>query len=513
MELTKNKISIYIFLSVVLIFTLNFNNKVFAATTERISGSDRYATSLQISKTNWKNCDYAFIATGKDFPDALCATPLAKKYNAPIILVDGTSLSTDTVNELTRLGVKNVFIIGGTGAISVNVENILKNIGIKSTRLGGINRYETSLKIAEQIGTSTKVALATGDTFPDAISISAPAAIEEMPILLVNKNNIDTNISNYINSVQRDTVYIIGGSGVISDAVLNQFSKAKRLSGMNRIETNIAVINEFITDFNLSNVFVGTALDFPDGLSGSAAAAIARAPVLLVDQGYIDTTTKYISSKVDSSVSFKILGGIGAVVASVEQELGKINSKTVVIDPGHGGYDSGAVGPTKILEKDVNLAISLKLGAILKANGINVIYTRISDNVSWTTDITNDLQTRCDIANNANADFFICIHSNASNNNTAVGTETYYSRNKEKDKAIAETIQNALVAANGLSNRGAQTAGFYVLNNTKMPAVLVELGFISNPREEQLLNSADFQNKCAAGLSNGIISVLTNIIN
>lgn len=504
----KKIINIGLFIAITLLLTILNSNKVFAVQTERFAGSDRYETSLQVSINNWKTSDYVFVASGKDFPDALCATPLAKKYNAPIILIDGDTLNTATINEYKRLAVKTAYIIGGTGVVSKNVENTITGLGIKVIRLGGKDRYETSLKVAQELGTSTKVAIVTDDSFPDAISVATPAAIEGIPILLTSKTSMDANTKQFILSTKRDKVYGIGGTGVISDAVLKQFSNSKRLSGLNRIETNLAVINEFFGDFKFSNVFVASALDFPDGLSGSAAAALTSSPLFLLDKNNLTESINFISSKIDGNASFKVLGGIGAIDSSVEQQLMYLNYKTVVIDPGHGGYDVGAVGPTKVMEKDVNLAVALKLGALLQSQGIKVVYTRVNDNVSWSNDIIDDLQTRCDIANKVNADFFISIHSNSSVSSSAVGSETYYSTKKPNDSPLAKIMQDNLVAANALIDRGVKNANFYVLNNTNMPSVLVELGFISNPNEEKLLNNSDFQAKSAYGLANGIMEIL-----
>lgn len=504
----KKMLNIVVFAAVILLLTIFNSNKAFAIETARFWGADRYATSLEVSRNNWQNSNYLILASGKDFPDALCATPLAKKYNAPVLLIQGDVLNADIKNELSRLAVRNVYIIGGTGAVSKNVETSIKAIGINVKRLGGIDRYKTSLLVAKELGASTKVVLASGEDFPDAVSVAAPAALSNMPILLTSKSVVDNEIKQFITSTSRDKVYVVGGSGAISDIVLNQFSNTKRLAGLNRIETNLAVIKEFLPILDLSNLFVASAQDFPDGLSGSAAAALTASPVFLLDNSNLAPSISFITPNISESTNIKILGGTGAISSSIEQRLKILKNKTVVIDAGHGGYDPGAIGPTGIKEKDVNLAIALKLGALLQAQGVNVVYTRVDDNVSWTTDIINDLQTRCDIANKINANFFISIHSNSNTSSSPNGTETYYTTKKPNDSAIAQVMQNNLVAQNGLYDRGINTANFYVLNNTNMPSLLMEIGFISNPTEEQLLNNPDFQAKCANGLANGIKTVL-----
>jgi N-acetylmuramoyl-L-alanine amidase len=118
----------------------------------RIYGNDRYETSSKIAKDGWSSSYYAIIASGENFPDSLSAVTLAKKHDAPILLTNSKSLNTNTREELTRMKVKKVLIIGGQGSISSKVEQDIKSMGITTERLGGRDRYETSIKIAERLG-------------------------------------------------------------------------------------------------------------------------------------------------------------------------------------------------------------------------------------------------------------------------------------------------------------------------------------------------------------------------
>lgn len=188
----------------------------------------------------------------------------------------------------------------------------------------------------------------------------------------------------------------------------------------------------------------------------------------------------------------------------IEYNVTAYNKKTIVIDAGHGGYDSGAVGPTGIKEKDVTLKVALKLGKILESNGVRVIYTRTTDSVTWPSNETQDLAARVAIANSNNIDLYVSIHTN-SFNGSAHGTETYYYNGSAKGKEAAEKVQNELINSIGLYDRGVKTAGYYVLKNTISPSILVELGFIDNRNEEVLLNSDWFQQKCAEAIAKGIL--------
>ena len=173
----------------------------------------------------------------------------------------------------------------------------------------------------------------------------------------------------------------------------------------------------------------------------------------------------------------------------------------IVIDPGHGGKDPGAVGPSGIKEANVNLQVALKVAEKLQKAGLSVKLTR-------TTDTFVDLQPRCDIANSWMADYFVSIHCNAASTPQAHGTETYCYKFGGKGEVLAKAIQAELIAATGRANRGVKTANFYVLRCTNMPAVLTEMAFISNPEEERLLASVAYQEKCALAIAKGIGKVI-----
>lgn len=170
----------------------------------------------------------------------------------------------------------------------------------------------------------------------------------------------------------------------------------------------------------------------------------------------------------------------------------------VFLDPGHGGYDSGAVG-YNLLEKTVNLNVALVTGEVLVDHGVSVLFSRKSD-------IFVELIDRATMANNWGADYFVSIHSNASNGQ-GYGTETFYYPGSTKGKELAQNIQNAIVTA-GLSryDRGIKTANFSVLRNTKMPSSLVELGFIDNQQDNMILSNK--QEELGIAIAKGILKQL-----
>jgi len=288
------------------------------AGTDRIAGADRYKTAVAVSQKGWKTSDYAVLARGDDFADALCAGPLAQKYGGPILLTQPNQLNSDTLKELQRLGVKHLFIAGGVGAVSQSVENSLKANGIDTIeRIFGNNRYETSVKIAEKIGDSSQVVLATGSDFPDALSISGIAAKLGMPILLTAKNSLPSGVSDYLESNTVTQTYIVGGTGVISSEVASDVPGPFRLAGSNRYETNVAIMQNFASELNFDNVYVAIGSNFADALTGAVLAAKTSSPLVLTGNTLPTATADYLQTKLKLSTKVKGLGGKTIVPSSI----------------------------------------------------------------------------------------------------------------------------------------------------------------------------------------------------
>jgi N-acetylmuramoyl-L-alanine amidase len=175
------------------------------------------------------------------------------------------------------------------------------------------------------------------------------------------------------------------------------------------------------------------------------------------------------------------------------------SGRLIVIDPGHGGNDSGAENQVVgINEKTVTLAIAKKLQAILEQRGHHPLLTRDQD-------VFVELSRRAEIANQAGADIFVSIHCNSATNSSANGIETYHHPTSANGKALATNLQNALMAAfSSHQNRGVKAADFLVLRETQMPACLVETEFISNNQQAQFLKNSANQEKIATAIAEGI---------
>ena len=182
-----------------------------------------------------------------------------------------------------------------------------------------------------------------------------------------------------------------------------------------------------------------------------------------------------------------------------------IGERVIVLDPGHGGSDAGAIGPTGVTEKSVSLAVSLKAQKLLADSGYQVVMTRTTDidvAAPGVSDAT-ELQARVDKAP-PNAALFISVHCNAFSNGKANGMETYHAPTAVKGARLARLLNEELERLGGLNNRGVKAARFYVMTHSQCPASLIELGFITNPREEKLLASEDYQQKLAQAITNAV---------
>ncbi|MFP7494465.1 N-acetylmuramoyl-L-alanine amidase [Terribacillus saccharophilus] len=180
----------------------------------------------------------------------------------------------------------------------------------------------------------------------------------------------------------------------------------------------------------------------------------------------------------------------------IQTGAGALTGKTIAIDAGHGGKDSGAAA-NGILEKNVVLPIAQKTEAKLEAQGADVIMTRSDDTFV-------ELEDRAAAANAAGADIFVSIHANASSATSASGSEVYYYPGSSSGQSLAASVQDNLVNQLGSQDRGIKSSDFNVLRNTSMPAVLTEIGFVTNAAEADKLASDAYQDKAATGLAQGV---------
>ena len=170
---------------------------------------------------------------------------------------------------------------------------------------------------------------------------------------------------------------------------------------------------------------------------------------------------------------------------------------TIVLDPGHGGFDRGGIPGQRVLEKNMNLDVSLRLKPILEKAGYRVIMTR-------STDVFVPLGTRVAIANSYPNAIFLCIHFNSASRSGASGIETYFY--STESAPLAASIHSAVVGGAPSENRGVRRRGYFVLRRTTIPAVLVECGFLTNPTEAQFALTTAYRQQLAQEIARGIVN-------
>jgi len=280
---------------------------------DRISGTDRYETAIQVSREGWgyHSTDNVVLVIGNNYPDALAGAPLAKKLNAPILLVKKDTVPASVMSEISRIGAKNATILGGEGAISAKVFNDLSNKGINVKRISGKNRAETSALIAKEVGGSSAV-LASGSGYADSLAIASHAAETGKPILLTSgdklSSEVEATLKNYNN------VTIVGGEGAVSKDVFNKISqtaKVQRISGKDRYATAAAIVATLYPN-TVKDSLVASGQQFADALTGSALGGKQKKPILLVRQSALPSSTKdVINTK--NVTKLTVIGGTGAV--------------------------------------------------------------------------------------------------------------------------------------------------------------------------------------------------------
>lgn len=200
----------------------------------------------------------------------------------------------------------------------------------------------------------------------------------------------------------------------------------------------------------------------------------------------------------------------GERLAAVSSEK-NLEETVVVIDAGHGGADPGKVGHSGVLEKDINLAIAMKLRKRLEESGIRVVMTRTDDNGLYSADAQNkkreDMEARVRIISEAEPDFVVSIHQNSFPSEECKGAQVFYYKDSVESKKLAEILQKKFpeVLQDGNTRQAKANGDYYLLRKTACPIVIAECGFLSNASEEALLATEEYQVKVAEVLYLGIL--------
>lgn len=225
---------------------------------------------------------------------------------------------------------------------------------------------------------------------------------------------------------------------------------------------------------------------------------------------------RWVKSLMAAGMLFAIylLSGEGAVLAGKARLQ---EPKVIVVDSGHGGIDPGVVGIDGLEEKGINLKIAGYLGEFLEEEGFQVVFTREDDRGLYEEDSPNkknqDLKKRCEIIKETDPLLTVSIHQNSYQDPNVCGPQVFYYAGSEKGEELAESIQDALNEELEVQRprRAKANASYYLLKKTGGVVNIVETGFLTNPREAELLQTEAYQKKCARAMGEGILKFVKNV--
>jgi|GEM_PF-2173720 len=291
----------------------------------RVFGEDRIATAVAASQHGWDSAETALLATGDDFPDALGAAALAASLDAPVLLTDPSALPGQVAEELERLGVTQVRVLGGTAAVAdAVIEEVAALTGAPAVeRIHGVDRFATAAAAARRAGApGGEAALVLGSDFPDAVSAGALSAGDApMPVLLTETDAVPEATLAALADLAVSDVLLVGGTAVISEAIEEQLTAAglatQRLAGANRYATSTAVAREAeerVAD--PTTLIMATGAGFADALAAAPLAARLGGVLALVSPHQPDPDSDaYLRERADRWNGALTLGGTAALSA------------------------------------------------------------------------------------------------------------------------------------------------------------------------------------------------------
>lgn len=309
----------------------------------RLFGSGSVATSAAISAANFPaDVDTVVVARVNHYADALTVSAIARKANAPVLLINTNSIPAVAADELTRLSPEKIIIAGGPSAISATVEAQLATFAPSGvSRIFGSTSANTAVEISKyahpdpDANPVATVYISTGSSFQDALAVAAPAARDNSPVLLVGRDSMTTAVRNEIARLTPDKVVILGGTSAVSTAVENQLKASwttERIGGAGSIETAVR-ISEAHFQPPVPVAYLTTNSNYPDALSIASVAGAKGAPIILVPQnGSLPDLVKAEQTRLQPG-SIVILGGNTAVNMSLDQLVNPLITSTNFVIP------------------------------------------------------------------------------------------------------------------------------------------------------------------------------------
>ena len=307
--------------------------------TERIAGDNRIATSVALAKKAFPGgTDAVVIARADDYADALAAAPLAKAIGAPVLLSSGATLQTDVQSVVASLKASTAILIGGERALPASIIDGLNAAGVTQVaRIAGLNRFDTAALIARELvaAGADRIYIAEGSNpdpnrgWPDAVAVSALAAIEGNPILLVTRDAVPVDTVLALTQLGVSQATVVGGPAAVSDGVLAHLQtivpSVERVGGSSRYATSRMLADRTLAAGGSAvQPFIATGRSFPDALAAGPAAAALGSVLLLVDGADLSgspDSRAWLTEQLPTMTKVVVVGGAASVSGAVETQV------------------------------------------------------------------------------------------------------------------------------------------------------------------------------------------------
>ncbi|HEY3318580.1 MAG TPA: cell wall-binding repeat-containing protein [Coriobacteriia bacterium] len=311
-----------------------FAEQPFQTVYPRVQGTDRYATAVQASRSGWAGgAGTVLLASGTNWPDALAASPLSHKLDAPLLLTSPSTLPTVTKDELARLHPASIVVLGAESAISATVTaeaTAAATVGtatVEARRIGGADRYETAALIAEEVGlpANGRVAVVSGRDFPDALSLSPYAGVLGMPILLASGDTLPAPSQAFVDSHRGSirSALVVGSTSAVPPSAVAGLPAVSRVGGGDRFTTNAGMVRTWGSSGRLG-LLVANGLDFPDALVAGTYGAKVGMPLMLVQPRVLpDAEREYLEINQGRVTGVTVFGAPSVIPKLMDWELQK----------------------------------------------------------------------------------------------------------------------------------------------------------------------------------------------
>lgn len=290
---------------------------------DRIAGSDRFETSVELSKKTYDKADTVILVNGYKSSDALTAVPFAHSLEAPILLSDENRISDAVRGEINRLGAKKILVIGGESVVSRSLVNELSK-SYDVHRIAGRDRYETSTMVASEYakkkGRYNRAIMVNGDNLVDALSISNLPEKDMAPVLLTESKNLNANSKRFIDENKVKDILILGGSNSVSRDLENHLRPGRsinRIYGKDRYHTSMILAG---ISSDKKNVIVASGKNYADALTLGSYAIKNHSAVIMVDD---DKSIDYVKEHIEKNDigKIRVVGGRNSIPESLKIRL------------------------------------------------------------------------------------------------------------------------------------------------------------------------------------------------